>query len=136
MVIAFTSINPLPVKNYGGIERVIWDLVGELSKLGHKVYLIAPQGSHCDHAAVLNLSINEDMMNDLPQDIQIIHFHSPPPLNLDLPHVFTLHGNAEFGVPLPLQTVFISQDQANRHNGSLFVHNGLSWPRILFKTIN
>lgn len=55
MRIAITSSVRLPVKYYGGAERVIWDLCDELNKLGHEIKLLAPKGSRCDFAECIKL---------------------------------------------------------------------------------
>ena len=127
MVIALTSLNRLPAVNYGGTERVIWDLSHELQKLGNKVYIIGPEVDSFEHASAINCKLDDDLVRNLPDDIDIVHFHSPPGKNFPLPHVFTMHGNAEFGSKLPIQTIFISKNQAKRHGGDHFVYNGLSW---------
>jgi glycosyltransferase involved in cell wall biosynthesis len=39
--------------------------------------------------------------------------------------VLTVHGNGKPGEIFPLNTVFLSRDHAERHNGNVFVYNGI-----------
>jgi len=43
----------IPVKLYGGTERVIYSLGKELVKLGHDVTYLVKEGSYCNFAKVL-----------------------------------------------------------------------------------
>ena len=37
--------DPIPAKNYGGVNRVVWALGQSLVQLGHEVVFLAPYGS-------------------------------------------------------------------------------------------
>jgi glycosyltransferase involved in cell wall biosynthesis len=129
MKIAVTSQIKLPVNLYGGAERVIWDLCYELNNLGHEVCLIAPPGSRCDFAQVVEHKFHTDISKVIPDSVDIVHFFSdvpnrPPPF-----FIYTLEGNASYGEELSQQTVFVSQNQALRHGGDVYVHNSLT-PRV------
>ena len=94
------------------LKRVIWDLSHELQK-PNKVYIIGPEVDSFEYASAINCKLDDDLVRNLPDDIDIVHFHSPPSKNFPLPHVFTMHGNAEFGSKLPIQTIFISKTKQN-----------------------
>ena len=64
MVIALTSLNRLPAVNYGGTERVIWDLSHELQKLGNKVYIIGPEVGSFEHASAINCKLDDDLVRN------------------------------------------------------------------------
>ena len=126
MKIAVTSQIKLPVNLYGGAERVIWDLCHMLFSLNNKVVLIAPTGSSCPFAEVIECDFNEGILDYIPADTDIVHFFSPVPENYDGKFIYTLEGNAQFREKLTHQTVFVSHNQAKRHGGECFVHNSLS----------
>ena len=126
MRIAVTSQIKLPVSLYGGAERVIWDLCHELSALGHEVYLIAPPGSRCDFAQVVEHNFHTDISKVIPDSVDLVHFFSKVPRGFEYPFIYTIEGNASFGEELPQQTVFVSYNQAIRHGGNCVVHNGLT----------
>jgi hypothetical protein len=131
MRILLVSKTSIPVYAYGGTERVIWDLGYALSRLGHQVtYLVAP-GSTCPFAQVLPLNPALDLRQQIPSDFDIVHFQFNPDFNLDqdfsLPYVLTEHGNTAGDQPLPVNTIFVSKNHAERHGSQQFVHNGLNW---------
>src|SRR5690606_17197612 len=54
-------------------------------------------------------------------------FQFNPGVPVRIPHLMTQHGNSRESVPLPLNTVFVSQDHARRHGSDVHVYNGLDW---------
>ena len=126
MKIAITSNIALPVEKYGGAERVIWDLCHMLSILGHEVFILAPKGSICSFANVIESVLKNIKGEKILLDVDIVHFFSKVPDNYDKPFIYTAEGNAQFGNVLPQQTVFVSRNQAMRHGGDCFVHNSLT----------
>lgn len=131
MRILLVSHTAIPVYAYGGTERVIWDLGYALSQLGHQVtYLVAP-GSTCPFAQVLAIDPALDLRQQIPPDFDIVHFQFNPDFNLDqdfsLPYVLTEHGNTAGDQPLPINTIFVSKNHAQRHGAQQYVHNGLNW---------
>lgn len=129
MHILFVNQAPIPVFAYGGTERVIWDLGKSLVKLGHRVSYLVPAGSHCDFAQVLPIREGVDWTGQIPADVDLVHFQfNPDGLDaLGKPYLMTQHGNSDPDVPLPLNTVFVSRNHAERHGSTEFVHNGLDW---------
>jgi len=120
---------PIPVFAYGGTERVIWDLGKALSQLGHTVSYLVPQGSSCPFARVIHIDPSLAIESQVPQDVDLVHFHSAPsfPELLNKPWLTTQHGNSIKGEQLPLNTVFVSRNHAQRHFAQCYVHNGLDW---------
>ena len=129
MHILFVNHAPIPVFAYGGTERVIWDLGKSLVRLGHRVSYLVPQGSHCDFAQVLAIREGVDWAEQIPADVDLVHFQFNPPglATLERPYLMTQHGNSPEHAPLPLNTVFVSRNHAERHGSTEFVYNGLDW---------
>lgn len=138
MHIAVISHHRLPVKGYGGPQRVVVALVRGLVELGHRVTVIATPGSKLPTAPVLEVAPRDHAGNKVagfvPRDADIAHAHYPiSTWPLPLPLVQTLHGNGKSGKPLPPNTVFLSRDHAARHGGTTFVHNGLVSTEFTFR---
>lgn len=120
----------LPVFAYGGTERVVWDLGLSLAAMGHKMYLMAAAGSHCPFARVIVIDKHRDLREQIPDDVDIVHFHNRPPFDPDhafLPYLYTQHGNEPSVVDMPFNSVFVSANHARRFGSAQFVHNGLDW---------
>lgn len=131
MHILIISKAQIPVFTYGGTERVIWDLGRGLVALGHKVTFLVGAGSICDFAPVIHINDQLDLRRQIPNDIDIVHFHFPPDFDPDSefehPYVYTEHGNSADRPQLPLNVVFLSHNHAERHGSSQYVYNGLDW---------
>ncbi len=119
--------NKIPASNYGGTERVIWGLAYELSRLGHQVIFMVPEGSTCSFAEIIFYNPEVDLIRLIPKDTDFIHFNFVPDFISDTPNLITMHGNPGKGKNLPLNTVFVSENHARRHGAEAFVHNGLLW---------
>jgi glycosyltransferase involved in cell wall biosynthesis len=121
----------LPVRTYGGTQRVVIWLAQGLAELGHRVSLLAPRGSTSEHARVVPLDPHAlrtpgfDLTPFLPAGADLLHLHAPVSRTPSAPHLFTWHGNARAGEVLPAQAVFLSADHARRHGRASFVYNGL-----------
>ena len=127
MHVLLVNNSTIPVYAYGGTERVIWDLGKSLVKLGHKVSYLVPQGSHCDFGRVLPIAPERPWAEQIPADVDIAHFQFNPHVELDRPYLVTEHGNARKAKPLPRNTVFLSQNHAQRYGSTEYVYNGLDW---------
>jgi glycosyltransferase involved in cell wall biosynthesis len=120
----------LPVFAYGGTERVVWDLANALSAMGHQVRLLAAAGTACPFAEVLSIDPRHSLKCQIPDDIDIVHFHNRPDFDPDIdffPYVYTQHGNEISSRPMPLNTVFVSANHAHRFGSDQYVRNGLDW---------
>ena len=131
MHIVLVNHAPIPVFAYGGTERVVWDLGRQLVQQGHRLTYLVPAGSHCDFAQVQVIDPALPWRAQIPAGADLVHFQFDPGLaagdGLDCPWLITEHGNAQVGVPLPRNTVFVSRNHAQRYGASAFVHNGLDW---------
>jgi glycosyltransferase involved in cell wall biosynthesis len=119
----------IPVKLYGGTGRVMWYLGKELDKLGHKVTFLVKNGSFCDFANVIFMDDFKDSLKHIPNDVDIVHFNFTPQGIEDFkkPYIITLHGNLDNYETCDLNTVFVSENHANRHGSNSYVYNGLDW---------
>jgi glycosyltransferase involved in cell wall biosynthesis len=120
----------LPVHGYGGTQRVVVWLARGLAQLGHRVTLLAPAGSNLPEAELIPLDPRRtgpgfDITPFIPAAADILHSHTPLATAPPHPHVFTLHGNLRQGRSAPANTIFVSDDHAQRHGGSAFVYNGV-----------
>ncbi len=136
---------PIPPANYGGIERVIYDLTEELVKLGHKVYLYAPKGSKSS-AVIINYehnnpnpqSIAEFVQNTLPDNIDIIHDHTHDSIigrkKLAIPTVCTMHMDKTNPVEYPVYLCNRALKVIGNNNG-FFVYNGIDLNEYQFSEV-
>jgi glycosyltransferase involved in cell wall biosynthesis len=139
MHIGLYTHSRLPVKGYGGTQRVVVWLARGLMQLGHQVTLLAPTGTQVPEANLIELDPRAirrpgfQLSSVLPGRLDILHAHAPLPIAPPLPHVFTLHGNLREGRTAPSNTIFLSQDHARRHGSSTFVYNGVDPSGYVFQ---
>lgn len=114
----------LPVKTYGGTQRIVWDLGYSLHLKQHSVTFLAGKGTRCDWANVIEYDTTQNVNQQIPINTDIVHFHSSSEL-VDTPFVVTQHGNSagEIGP----NTIFLSKSHARNHRADAYVHNGLNW---------
>ncbi len=117
----------IPVTNYGGTERVIWYLGKELSKLGHTVSYLVNKGSYCDFAKIISFDSAKSLMEQIPDETDIVHLNFFPSEQITKPYVITMHGNVNDERRFDLNTIFVSANHAQRFGSNVFVHNGLDW---------
>lgn len=119
----------IPVKLYGGTERVIWYLGEELHRLKHKVTYLVKKGSHCSFADVKYIDESKEIWEQIPENIDVIHFQEEIKgiEKIKIPYIITMHGNINTKNTLHSNTVFVSKNHAERYNSNSFVHNGLNW---------
>ncbi len=119
----------IPAKLYGGTERVIWYLGKELVKLGHEVFYLVKKGSVCDFASVIPINDNEEIINQIPDNIDIVHFNSTPLYieRIKKPYIITIHGNSNGTDRFDLNSIFVSKNHAERYGSNSYVYNGLDW---------
>jgi len=130
----------VPVSKYGGTERVVVWLTRALVEMGHRVTLIAPEGSTLPEATVVTLPHAElqrpdlDISRLLPAGAEIVHAHRQMPDTLPVPLVWTLHGNYPPGTVLPANTIYLSANHAQRFGSTRFVYNGLDLSEYRFRS--
>ncbi len=115
----------LPAEKYGGTERVIYWNSRALSKLGHKVYLIAPRGTNVDGVEVIEYDGKLGNNLRIPANAQVAHVQYTPDFEINIPYLITIHGNKKRDEKFLPNTVFVSKNHALRHNSVHYVHNGL-----------
>ncbi len=137
---------PLPVYEYGGVERVIVWLIKGLQELGHIVTLIGPEGStlDCNLVSFPNNTPEPSaskLKKYIPHDADLIHFHNDGQIGpeLDIPVVNTFHG---YGGKENVSKQSICRtssflSDAHRRNWGLpenpFVYNGLDPSEFKFR---
>lgn len=118
----------IPAIRYGGTERVVWYLGKELAKMGHEVAYLTKKGVCCNFGKVYFINPSLPFTQQIPQDIDIIHFNDGLPKEpVSRPYVVTLHGNVNNDSALDTNTVFVSKNHAERFGSDSFVYNGLDW---------
>ncbi len=128
MKILIVHHSVIPAILYGGTERVIWALGKKLQQMGLNVTYLVNKGSYCDFAKVVFINHQKPISAQIPQDVDVVHFNfTPNDLDINKPYIVTIHGNAFCQEILDTNSVFVSQNHAQRHGSSSFVHNGLDW---------
>jgi len=112
-----------PVTKYGGTERVVWWLAKGLNELGHQVKLVALPGSKCPFA---------EIVPSIPSSADLLHFFNTPSQEPEKPYLVTIEGNGKPGEEFFRNTVFVSQNHAERHGSQCFVYNGLDPADYIF----
>jgi len=140
MHIAVMSHYRLPVKGYGGTERVVVALVRALAVLGHRVTLVAAPGSRVREATVIEATpatltdAAVDLAHLLPPGADILHAFFPLKRSPSHPFVQTLEGNLRPGAGVPPHNIFVSRDHASRSGRDVFVYNGLDPADFVFRS--
>ena len=119
----------IPVKLYGGIERFVWSLGKELSSLGHEICYLGKAGSYSDHARVLIIDEKKSLIEQVPDDFDVVHFsHAPAGTDrVHLPYVITYQGNPNDFRTFDRNTIFVSKNHAQRHGSDVYIYNGMDW---------
>ena len=134
MKILFEYNGIIPVKTYGGTERILYWLMKELVILGHEVYLIAAPESQVDSIGVRLIKRTDASWRHLvPPEIDILHLFLTPSEPLpDHPFVVTIHGNGRQGEQFHCNTIFLSKKHAANHHAECFVYNGIDFDEYPF----
>lgn len=149
MKIIFEHQGILPVKKYGGTERIIYWLMKELAIMGHKVFLIGnPKSKLADiNVTLIPCKDKKNWHSLIPKDADIVHlFYKPhdPQNLLEKKLLVTIEGNGQSHEKFPLNTVFVSKSHARNHGSNSFVYNGIdlleypyiekesSWKKFIF----
>lgn len=128
MHILIVSNTKIPVLKYGGIERIIWWLGKEYTQRGHQVTYLVETGSACPFADVKFIDHSIPFCDQIAENIDIVHYNTVHDDNTKTPFIRTEHGNAsDLNRLYHPNTVFVSQNQAQRFGATAFVHNGLDF---------
>jgi len=137
MKVALVHHARLPVRGYGGTERVVVWLARGLVELGHEVSLLSAPGSavpgvrHVPIPAKHAARAGFDVRPFLPPGIEVVHAHQEI-ADPGVAWLWTMHGNAREGHVLPANTIGLSADHARRHQLAHWVHNGLDPAELVF----
>ena len=132
MKIVFQANQELPVKTYGGTERIIFWLMKHLKELGHKPVLIGNPNSKVHEFGIElipydpNGEIDWEML--IPKDADIVHLsYNYEFKQSEVPCLFTVHGNGQIGETFSRNSVFVSHKHAQNHGSESFVYNGIDF---------
>jgi glycosyltransferase involved in cell wall biosynthesis len=127
MHILFQHSGVLPVKNYGGTERILFWHMLNLIKLGHKVTLIGHKDSDVKKYGINFIPmIDDNWLRLIPKNgIDIISLFYNKELDTDIPVVYRIGGTGQIGEKFPKNTLFVSRKHAEIHGSNHYVYNGL-----------
>lgn len=135
MKIVFHSAAPLPVKTYGGIERIVfWHMV-ELVKQGHQVVLIGHPDSEVSKFGIEFIPYGASDLGwekHIPSDVDMAHLSYNHQVSSGFPTLCTVHGNGQLGEKFLPNSVFVSKRHAEIHGATEFVHNALDFSEYPF----
>jgi len=136
MKIVFHHEGILPVKKYGGIERILYWHMVELARRGHKVVLIGHKKSEVAHHGIEHIALEDnqkDWLHLVPVDSDIIHLQYNHIPDIDIPTINTLHGNGQIGEVFSENTLFVSKRHAEIHGSKEFIHNAIDLNEFPFQ---
>lgn len=131
MNVALFFWDRLPAQTYGGTQRMALYLTRGLAAAGHRVTLIAGEGSNVPEATVVPVSLEHarsaefDIRSHLPAGLDILLTYTPLRIEPEIPWVRGLPGNWKPGTVGPPNTLYLSEDHARRHGATAFVYNGI-----------
>ena len=139
MHVALFARYRLPVRNYGGTQRVIMYLLRGLAAAGHRVTLIAGAGTCAPEAAVIPLSRAQagapdlDVRPLLPRRLDVLLSFGPLAREPEVPWIRSIHGNQKPGSMGAPNRLYVSRDHARRHGSAAFVYNGIDPSEFRFE---
>jgi glycosyltransferase involved in cell wall biosynthesis len=139
MHIALFFWDVLPAPRYGGTQRMVVWLARGLAAAGHRVTLVAGQGTAVPEAALVPVSLDDarrpefDIRPLLPPGLDIVLACAPLRTPPDVPWIRRLAGNWKPGTTGAPNTLYLSRNHAARHGGSAFVYNGLDPAEYRFR---
>lgn len=132
MRISIVINSKLPVRGYGGTERIAYWLGRELAILGHKVTFVcqATGPIHFAKTKAWNTdpkaTFDQQLERSIDPESDIVHFFSKPIAEPKRPYLVTIEGNGKPGESFHPNTVFVSKNHAERHGWSEYVYNGVA----------
>jgi len=131
MHIALFFWDRLPVPKYGGTQRIVVYLARGLAAAGHRVTLIAGEGSAVPEATLAPVDLTAarrpefDIRPHLPAGLDILLSCVPLRRPPEVPWIRRLAGNWKAGTTGAPNTLYLSRNHAWRHGGEAFVYNGV-----------
>lgn len=127
-----TNTIPVPPKDYGGTQRIVYYLTEELMRRGHQVILFAKKGSKVNASKIYEYTTNNPakqlqfIKRNLPKDADFIHDHygivakaNPP-----VPTIRHSHSKGITGVQIPVYVSKMILRKYGRGKGH-YIHNGI-----------
>jgi glycosyltransferase involved in cell wall biosynthesis len=127
------------VRKYGGTQRIAVYLARGLADAGHRVTLIAGEGSHAPEATLVPLTRAQrrdaalDLRPLLPGGVDLLLSYVPLAGSPGVPWIRSLHGNRKPAAANAANTLYLSRDHAERHGGTAFVYNGIDLGEFRFR---
>jgi len=124
----------LPVKKYGGTQRIAVNLMKAQAKMGHRVYLLSLAGTYLPSIDVA--TIKRPIQNFeafIPDNIDIIQLYSTPQATPKKPYLVRIGGNGKRGEKFLPNTVFVSRDHAIRHGSTHYIYSGINLDDFIYR---
>ena len=121
MHIALFFWDRLPVPKYGGTQRIVVYLARGLAAAGHRVTLVAGEGSDVPEATLAPVDLAAarrpefDIRPHLPAGLDVLLSFVPLRQPPDLPWIRRLAGNWKPGTTGAPNTLYLSRNHARRH---------------------
>jgi glycosyltransferase involved in cell wall biosynthesis len=139
MHVALFFWDRLPAFGYGGTQRMVVWLARGLAAAGHRVTLIAGEGSTVPEATLVPVGARAARRPDfdirplVPPGVDAMITYVPLRVRPELPWLRVVPGNWKPGTKAPPNTIFLSRDHAERHRSTAFVYNGLDPAEFRFR---
>lgn len=102
----------------------------QMLQLGHEPFFLVKKDSTCSFAPILVLDEKKPLSEQVPADIDLVHFFYRPPDDLPglgKPYLITCFENSVEARIFDPNTVFLSADHAARHGGDVYVYPGIDF---------
>ncbi len=124
----------LPVKKYGGTQRIAVNLMKEQVNRGHKVYLLSLAGTHLPSVNVTTIKKPIQNFEDyIPGNIDIVQLYGTPQETPPKPYLVLIEGNGKPGEKFLPNTVFVSRNHAIRHKSTHYIYNGIKLDSFTYR---
>jgi len=124
----------LPVKKYGGTQRIAVNLMKEQANMGHKVYLLSLAGTHLPSINVMAIKKPLRNLEDyIPDNIDIVQLYTTPQEIPQRPYLVRIGGNGKPGEKFLPHTVFVSRNHAIRHGSRHYIYSGINLDDFIYR---
>jgi len=136
-----TNTIPVPPKDYGGTQRMVYYLTEDLIRRGHNVILFAKKGSKAKATRIYEYPSNnvkkqlQYINKNMPKDADIVHDHygifarTKP----GIPTIRHSHAKGIKGVQHPVYVSRTIQKKYGKNRGH-FIHNGIRLKDYSYRT--
>jgi glycosyltransferase involved in cell wall biosynthesis len=124
----------LPVKKYGGTQRIAVNLMKTQAKIGHRVYLLSLTGTNLPTINVT--TIRRPIRNFeayILDNIDIIQLYNTPQDTPSKPYLVRIGGNGKPGEKFLPNTVFLSRNHAIRHGSTHYIYSGVNLEDFIYR---